>query len=324
MKAAIIQRYGSADLLQTWDIPTPIPAEGEVLVHVRASPVTAGDLRLRAADFPTWTVVPGRLMMGVFRPKHQVQGTMFAGRVAAVGSGVSQFQVGDNVFGSTSHGAYAEYLTVPESGAMALIPDGVSYEDAAAVPYGGWTALHFLRNLANVQPGQSVLILGASGGVGRFAVQLAKHMGAVVTGVCSADNLALVRELGADHVIDYRAEDFAGNGRHYDVIFDIAGVGSFGRSRKSLTSTGRYLTLFVSFTVLFQMAWTALRGGQKALFDVAMGKQSDMRELGDLLDQGAIRPVVAHRLPLDRIAEAHATAESGRLQGSVLVTIPVS
>lgn len=321
MKAALTPSYGPAEVLKTADVPAPTIGERDVLVEVHASPVTAGDRRLRAADFPSITAAPGRLMVGLLRPKHPVQGTMFAGRVLRVGSAVTEYAVGDDVFGSTDHGAYAEYLAMPESGAMAKMPACLDYAEAAAVPYGAVTALRFLRDLGAVGPGSKVLIVGASGGVGRFAVQIAKHLGAEVTGVCSRGSFELVRQLGADHLIDYESQDFTQTGERYDVIFDIAGVTSFRSSRQSLTQDGRYLTLFFSVGVLLQMAVTALVGGPRAKFSVALGDRDDMEQLRDLIERGVIRPIVAQRFPLDRIAEAHAEAERGRNAGSVVVTV---
>jgi NADPH:quinone reductase-like Zn-dependent oxidoreductase len=319
MKAAITPSYGPAHVLQIRDEPTPGIGDHEVLVQIHAAPVTAGDRRLRAADFPGISALPGRLMMGVLRPRHVVQGTMFAGRIVEVGTAVTRYAVGDDVFGSTDHGAYAEYLCAPEDGPMARMPADLGYDEAAAVPYGAVTAMLFLRDLGSVAPGDKVLIVGASGGVGRFAVQLAKHLGAEVTGVCSRTNFELVRGLGADHVIDYKTEDFTQSGKRYDVIFDIADATSFGRCRSSLTQDGRYLTLYISVGVLLQMALTSLTGGPQAKFSVAFGDRKDMEQLSDLIEQGVIRPVIAKHFPLARIADAHAEAETGRLHGSVMV-----
>jgi NADPH:quinone reductase-like Zn-dependent oxidoreductase len=320
MKAAVTPAYGPAQVLETHELPKPSIGAHDVLIEVRATPVTEGDRRLRSADFPSISALPGRLMIGVRRPKHRVQGTMFAGRVVAVGSAVTRYAAGDDVFGSTDHGAYAEYLAMPEDGAMAKMPSGLRYDEAASVPYGAVTALRFLRDLGGVKPGDHVLVVGASGGVGRFAVELAKHLGAEVTGVCSQASFELVRSLGADHVIDYASEDFTANGVRYDVIFDIAGKSSFARCRDSLTENGRYLTLFVSVGILVQMALTSLFGGPQAKFGIAMGTHEDLEELRGLVERGVLRPVVASRFPLERIAEAHAEAENGRPHGSVVVT----
>ncbi len=321
MKAAFTPRYGPSSVIETRSIPTPTVANDEVLVQIRATPVTVGDRRMRAGDFPGISALPGRLMMGIFGPRHAVLGTMFAGRVVDVGRAVTEYSIGDDVFGSVLHGAYAEYLAVPaDAPMMAKIPVGIGYDEAADVPYGGVTALQFLRDLGEVGEGDKVLILGASGGVGRYAVQLAKHMGAEVTGVASRRNLPLVLELGADHVIDYTTEDFTRNGEKYDVIFDIAGATTFAKSRASLTDHGRYLTLFISLRVLGEMAVTSFSSGPQAKFGIAMGSREMLIELRDYLATGVIRPLVAQRFPLERIADAHAAAESG-LQGAVMVTM---
>lgn len=320
MKAAITNRYGSPEVLEIRDLPPPDVGEHDVLVRVHATPVTAGDRRLRTADFPSISAVPGRLVIGVLRPRQRVQGTHFAGRVVAVGSAVTDYAVGDDVFGSTDHGAYAEYLSIPEGGAMARMPAGFGYDEAAAVPYGAVTALRFLRDLGEVKPGDKVLILGASGGVGRFAVQIAKHLGATVTAVCGRDAFDLVRRAGADQVIDYAAGSFAGNGSRYDVIFDVAGTSSFGRSRASLEPDGRYLTLFVSLGVLLHMALSSMRRGPKAKFAVALGNRDDMQAVRALMEQGIVRPVIGRRYPLERIAEAHAEIDAGQRHASVMVT----
>lgn len=324
MKAIITPGYGSPTILETREVATPTPGEHELLVEVRATVVTEGDRRLRSADFPGVTALPGRLMMGVFAPRASIQGTMFAGRVVGVGSGVTDFAVGDDVFGGVDHGAYAEFLTVSEEGRVAKIPDGVTYEEAVDVPYGGVTALQFLRDVGEVKPGDHVLVVGASGGVGRYAVQLAKQMGATVTGVCSARNAEFVRTLGADHVIDYTTQDFTTNGERYDVIFDIADATTFSKCRRSLTPTGRYMTLYVSIGVLIWMALTALGGGPRALAGVALGTREDIEKLRDLLADGVLRPAIAARYEFDRITDAHAAAEAPRAPGSVVITFGAS
>lgn len=319
MRAAMNTTYGAPNVLSTTEVSRPAIGERDVLVEVRASVVSQGDRRLRAADFPGISKI-GRLMVGLFRPKHPIPGSMFAGRVTAVGAAVTHFAVGDDVFGSCLHGAHAEYLAVPEDSGIARMPAGLSYDEAAAVPYGATTAVVFLRDLAKVERGERVLIVGASGGVGRFAVQLAHHLGAHVTGVCSRDH-ELVRALGADQVIDYTREDFTENGEHYDVILDTAEGNRFGRSRGSLTARGRYLSLYLSVSLLFQMAITALRKGHRAICGVAMADRTLMESVRELVEDGALRPVIARRYPLERIAEAHALLEAGRPSGSVVIDI---
>jgi NADPH:quinone reductase-like Zn-dependent oxidoreductase len=259
-------------------------------------------------------------LFGITSPRYPVQGTNFAGEVVATGSSVTDYSVGDNVFGGTNHGAYAEYLAAADDGPMAKIPTGVSHEDAATLPYGAGTALAILRDIAAVKPGESVLILGASGGVGRYAVQVAKHLGAEVTAVCSQPAFELMGQLGADHVIDHRTEDFTANGQQYDVIFDIADASSFRHSRGSLTDTGRYMTLYISLRVLMNMAWTALVGGRRALFSVAVGSSSSAEELAGMLSDGVFKPVVTNRFSLSDVAEAHALSDRG-VHGDVIVEV---
>lgn len=318
MLAAFTPQYGSPDVITVREAPEPSLDADQILVQVHAAPVTAGDRRLRAADFPGASAILGRLMMGVFKPRHAIQGSMFAGRVLQVGADVTRFAVGDEVFGSADHGAYAERLVVAHDGAIAVVPEGVSTIEAAGVPYGAGTALHFLRDLANVQPGEKVLILGASGGVGRYAIQIAKHLGAHVTAVCGAPSTDLVRSLGADAVLDHRTQDFTDQGSHWDVVFDVADRSSFGHSRRVLTPTGRYLTLYISLRAAWNTLRTQWSSGPKAIFAIAIGDAAQAEELAGLLADGAIRPVIAERFGLQQIREAHALAESG-MRGEVLV-----
>ncbi len=320
MRVATTVSFGPPSVLKLAESPAPEIGEHELRVRVVAASVTAADRRLRTADYPGVSAIFGRLLFGIMSPRYPVQGTNFAGEVVAVGSGVTQYSVGDDVFGGTNHGAYAEYLAAAEDGPMAKIPNGVSHEDATTLPYGAGTAVTFLRDIAAVKPGESVLILGASGGVGRFAVQVAKHMGAQVTAVCSRPQFDLMGELGADHLIDHRSDDFTANGQQYDVIFDIADASSFRHSRASLTNSGRYLTLYISIRVLMQMAWTKLIGGKRALFGVAMGNPTIAKELAGMLSDGVIKPVVTDRFALSDVAEAHALSERG-VHGDVIVKV---
>lgn len=325
MKAAIVNAYGSPDVLTIDQVEVPAIGDRDVLIRVHASPVTQGDRRLRSSDFPGFTWLPGRLMTGLSRPRNRIPGTQFAGRVVAIGDAVTRFEVGDDVFGGTMHSAQAEYLSMPEDGALARMPGELGHAEAAAVPYGAVTALHFLRDMARVQPGERVLIVGASGGVGRFAVQIARHLGAEVTGVASGD-LALVRELGADRVIDYRTEDITGgdrdDDRRYHVIFDTSGALGFRRARHALTATGRFLSLMMSIPLLFQTLITAIfRKGRRALTGVALATPELLEQVRELVDTGAIRPVLDRRFPLKRIADAHVRLETARPHGSVVVTL---
>lgn len=321
MQAAVQVTYGPPEVLALEEVERPSCRAGEVLVEVRASPVTYGDRRMRAADFPSFTWLPGRLMLGVFRPKNR-PGTFFAGRVVEVGAGVSSFATGDDVFGFAGHSAYAEYVTIAADGPVAKLPPGLDYEAAADLPYGAVTALVYLRDLARVRPGEQVLIVGASGGVGRMAVQIAKHLGAEVTGACSADSAALVRSLGADHVLDYATEDFTRGSRRYDVIFDTAGTTTFREGKVALTPTGRQLFLGISLEILFQtLVWTRLWRGRTAQWTVVMPVRAHLDTISEMVANGALRPVLDQTFPLERIVEAHQHAERGRPRGGVLVTI---
>lgn len=322
MRAAITPAFGGPEILELHDLPTPAVGPDEVRIRVRASAVTEGDRRLRSADFPSATALLGRLFVGLFKPRKPVQGSIFAGCIEAVGANVTQWTVGQEVFGlSEGFGAYAEQLVVPAGGPMALIPEGVRPEEAAAVPYGAGTALHFLTELAQVQPGERVLVLGASGGVGRFAVQIARHLGAEVTGVASGRNHELVRSLGAHDVIDHRTTDFTTLGRTWDVVFDIADASSFRHSRPVLTRTGRYLSLYMSLDVLLQMALTKLRGGPRALFAVATDDAERLGALRDLLADGVIPPQVGPTFALEDIQAAHAAADARGQTGCIVVTM---
>ncbi len=322
MKAATTPNYGPAHIIQLAGRPRPIANDYEMLVEVEASAVTAGDVRIRSADFPGISAVPGRMLMGVSRPRNDIQGTMFAGRVVEVGAEVKRFAVGDRVFGSVPHGAYATYVKVDEDSTIALIPDDIGFVEAAAVPYGAVTALHFLQDLADVQPGERVLIVGASGGVGQYAVQIAKYLGAEVTGVCSASNAERVLDLGADRVIDYEVEDFRKSRETYDVIFDIQGVTGFWQTRNILSARGRFMTLLVSFAVLIQMAATSILGGKRAIFGVAMGGPDQLARVVDLISRRAIRPVVGDIFPFDEMTQAHEKVQSRSSNGTVIVRGP--
>jgi NADPH:quinone reductase-like Zn-dependent oxidoreductase len=320
MQAVSTRSYGPPAVLDLTRLPVPGLRDHDVLVEVHATTVTAGDIRLRTADFPSISALPGRLMVGAFRPRHRVQGTMFAGRIVDVGNAVTRYCVGDDVFGYTDHGAYAEYLAIAEDAAFARMPSALSYDEAAAIPYGAGTALHFLGDLAAVREGEHVLVVGAAGGVGRFAVSIAKELGAKVTAVCSRRSFELVRSLGADHVIDYTTTDFTRDRDEYDVIFDIAGASSFSEARRALTPTGRYLTLTLDVPVLFYMAWTALFEGRRAVMGIAMPSAGSMEEIRALAERGVLRPLIAERFPLERIVEAHTSAARSRSAGSTIVT----
>ncbi len=321
MKATIQTEYGDPRVLRVVEVARPEPADDQILVEVHASAVTHGDRRLRAADFPGAAAVIGRLMFGLQRPRNPIPGTTFAGRVVEVGKAVTRFAVGDRIFGSCNHGAQAQYLAVAEDSPVAKIPAGVAYDEAAAVPYGAGTALTFLRDVAAVQPGERVLVIGASGGVGRFAVQIARHLGADVTGVCSAHKAAMVRQLGARRVIDYERQDYRYTGETYDVIFDTVSGDAFRTAKPSLSPRGRYVSLYMTLRIVLQMLWGAVFGGPRAAAAVVIGNQRLTQDVAALLAEGAIWPVVAARFALDRVADAHAALDDGNLPGAVVVCV---
>jgi NADPH:quinone reductase-like Zn-dependent oxidoreductase len=316
VRAAVYSRYGPPDVVQVRDVAKPVPKEGEVLVRIHASTVAAADWRLRKAD-PFFV----RMINGLAKPKKiTVLGMELAGTIEALGPNAARFEVGDHVFGTAGlkFGAHAEYLCLPQHGALALKPDNMPLEQAAAVLFGAVSALHFLRK-ADIQPGQKVLIYGASGSVGVFAVQLAKHFGAHVTGVCSAANLDLVRSLGADKVVDYAREDFSQAGRVYDVIFDTVGKSGFGRSMRALKRGGVYAWAIAPLSSAPAGMWASLTGGAKVVGGMARAKPGDLSFLKGLIEAGKLRTVIDRRYPLEQIAEAHRHAEAGHKKGHVVI-----
>jgi NADPH:quinone reductase-like Zn-dependent oxidoreductase len=322
MKAMVYTTYGRPDVVKLQEVTSPIPAAGEVLVRIRAALVTPSDVVSRAG-----TPYFARLYFGLTKPKFPVLGSEFAGEIAAVGPGVTRFQVGDEVFGGDKTlGAHAEYLCVAEGGAIALKPASLGFEESVAVIDGAMTALPFLRDSARLRRGQGILINGASGAVGVAAVQLAKHIGATVTAVCSTSNRELVASLGADAVIDYTTEDFTRGGRQYDVIFDAVGKRSFAKCRRALAAGGIYLTTVPSPAILLAKAWTARFGKRRAgiaftgLRDPAE-KADDLAFLTALVEAGSLVPVIDRRYPLEQIALAHEYVDTGRKRGSVVITV---
>ncbi len=321
MKAAVYRRYGPPGVVAVSEMPAPRPRDDEILVRVRAATVGVVDgLARRGSPFYA------RIQFGPLRPRFPVLGSDFAGVVEVVGRSVTRFSAGDAVFGTVAprFGAHAEYVCLPESGAVAPMPSSVSFAEAAAL--ADETALHFLRDKAVVRPGQAVLINGASGAVGATAVQLAVSFGASVTGVCSGPHAGLVRKLGAESVIDYTRTDFTRAGRRYDVIFDVAGKSSFLRCRRALRPGGVYLTTAPSPAIMVQMPWTARFGSRRAvvaftgLRDAAL-KRQDLLVLRDLVSNSALTAVVGARFPLERIAEAHARVDAGHKKGNIVVTM---
>jgi len=325
MKAIVYTEYGPPDVLHLTEVEKPTPKDNEVLIRIYATTVTTGDCNARGSVF----VPPGfgfaqRLVFGLRRPKRTILGVDLAGEIEAVGKDVKLFRKGDQVFGITgaSMGAYAEYVCMPEDGRLAIKPANLTYEEAAAVPFGAITALYFLRDKGNVQHGQKVLINGASGGVGTYAVQLARYYEAEVTGVCSTTNLELVKSLGADKVVDYTKEDFTTSGETYDMILDtVVGKTSFSRCRDSLNREGLYLAVAGGLGVFIQMAWTSMTGGKKVLAGVAPDRKEDLLFLKELIEAGRIKPVIDRCYPLEQMAEAHRYVDKGHKKGNVVITV---
>jgi NADPH:quinone reductase-like Zn-dependent oxidoreductase len=319
MKAAVCGRYGPPEVVQITDVSTPVPADDELLVKGGATTVNSGDARVRALRVPRGLRLPMRLKLGLTKPKQPVLGFEMAGQVEAVGRAVTRFQPGDRVVVSRGFdfGCHAESVTVAEQGAVATIPGNLSDEDAVALCFGGTTALTFFR-LGKLAPGETLLINGASGAVGTMAVQLAKHLGAVVTGVCSGANADLVRGLGADHVIDYTTDDFTRNGQRYDVIMDNHGNAPYSRVKGSLNPGGRFLMVIGGLGQMLAASW------QKATISASAGDSSmtadGYRTLMSLAEEGALKPVIDSVRPFTQIVEAHRRVDGGHKVGSVVLT----
>jgi NADPH:quinone reductase-like Zn-dependent oxidoreductase len=305
------------------DVPTPAPREHEVLIRIHATTVTMGDHRARSLDLPGGFGLFGRPFFGVFGPRKPILGTELAGEIEAVGSAVTRFEAGDQVFAFTgaNYGAHAEYRTMAEDGLIARKPANLSFEEAATLSFGGMNALTFLRDKAGIRRGDSVLIVGASGGVGTAAVQIAKHFGATVTGVCSAANLELVRSLGADAVIDYTKEDFAKARDAYDIILDTTGTASLARCENALKHGGRLVAVQGSLAQALGMERPSKASAKKVIAGVTAMKADDMQLLARLAESGELKPVIDRCYPLANAAEAHSYVDTGHKRGSVVLSV---
>jgi 2-desacetyl-2-hydroxyethyl bacteriochlorophyllide A dehydrogenase len=328
MKAIVWTKYGSPDSLQLREIATPSPSDHEVVIKVHAATASTADTEFRRLKLPLPFAIPLRLYLGVVKPTRiTILGTEFAGEIVAAGQGVTRYKPGDQVFGYTGlgMGTYAEYLCLAEkptamASVMAMRPINVTYEEAAAVPFGGMEALHSLRK-ANIQHGQKVLIIGAGGSIGTYAVQLAKHYGAEVTGVDKAGKLEILRSIGADHVINYVKEDFTKSGQVYDVILDTIGKSPFAKSLRLLKENGTYLNSNPGLFGGIRMRW-ATKGSSKRVIPWTAGyTTNNLLALKELVEAGTIKAVIDRHYPLDQVAEAHRYVETGQKKGNVVITI---
>lgn len=321
MKAAVYSQFGSPDVLTIADVPKPIPGEHEILIRIGASTVTTTDCTARKGR-PLYS----RAAFGFTRPKHSILGTEFAGTVEAIGSRVSRFSIGDEVVAASgiSFGGHAEYICLPEDGAIAGMPNGATFEEAAALCEGGLTALPFLRDVGDVRAGSRILINGASGAVGSASVQLAKTLGVHVTGVCGPTNVDLVKALGADAVIDYSESEFSEIGEQYDVVFDAVGKSSFRKAARAIVPGGIYMTTVPSFSIIPQALWTTRFGERKARISFTGlrkpgEKSQDLETLGGFFESGQLKPLIEKTLPLESIAEAHEHIELGHKRGHIVL-----
>lgn len=302
MKAIVAIQYGGPEVLQLNEVQKPTPKDNEVLIKVHATTVTAADFRMRSFTVPAAVWIPARLALGITKPRQPIFGSELAGEVEAVGKDVTRFKVGDQVFASTlteNFGGYAEYKCLPEKAMMVIKPTNISYEEAAALPIGATTALRLLRK-GNIQRGQKVLIYGASGSVGTYAVQLAKYFGAKVTGVCSTSNLEMVKSLGADHVIDYTKEDFSATEERYDVIYDTLGKLPKSQAAKLLAPNGTFVS----------MASLSTKEGMENLVFIK-----------ELIEKGEIKAVIDRCYLLEEMVEAHRYVDTGRKKGNVVISV---
>ncbi len=328
MKAIVYTEYGPPEVLHLQEVAKPTPKENEIAVRVAATAVNYGDLVARNfknisyAEFnmPTPMMIPARFAFGWRKPKNHILGSEFSGEVTAVGSKVTRFKPGDLVFGyrGMNMGANAEYLCMPETGTVTHKPANLSHAETAVIPYGALMALNILKK-ANIQPGQKVLINGASGAIGSAALQLAKAQGAHVTGVCGTPRLAFVQALGADAVIDYKKEDFTQNGETYDLILDILGKSSFARCKNSLRPGGIYLLASFKMKAVFQMLWTSIVGDKKVICALVGDSAADLVVIKEMAEAGNIKGLVDRCFPLEQTAEAHRYVESGHKRGNVVI-----
>lgn len=324
MRAIVWTKYGPPDVLELKEAEKPSPRSHEILIRIHATTVETGDCELRRYQIHNYLYLPLRLYFGLIKPRKRknILGQQFAGEIEAVGRHVKKFSIGDKVFGpSENFHAYAEYVCLPESAAIALKPDNISYEEAAAAPVGGLNALHFLIK-ARLQAGEKIMIYGSTGAIGTFAVQLATLMGAEVTAVCSASKTGLVKSLGAEKVIDYRAQNCRQENKRYDVIFDTIGKSPFYDCVKSLKPGGRYLLANPTMRQQIQGIWYSIVSNKKVVFELARYRTEDLNILKILLESGKLKSVIDdHHYFLEQIVEAHRYVEKGHKTGNVVISL---
>jgi len=321
MKAIVWRKYGPPDVLKLMEVEKPIPKDNEILIRVHATTVTAGDCEARAFEFPILFWLPLRITFGLIKPRILTLGQELAGVIEAVGKDVERFKEGDQVFAATGpgFGAYAEYKCLPAEYAVAIKPANMTFEEAATVPIG-LDSLHFIRK-ANIRSGEKVLINGAGGSIGTFAVQLAKYYGAEVTAVDSTAKLEMLRSIGADRVIDFTKEDFTRRSEAYDVIFDVVGGSSFSRCIQSLNKNGRYVLANPRMLLMVRGLWTSLTSSKKVITGLANYKAEDLLFLKELIEAGKLKAVIDKSYPLEATAEAHRYVETGQKKGNVVITV---
>ena len=318
MRAVEYNDYGGPEVLHLTEVTKPVPKENEILIKIIATTVTMADVRLRKAD--PYLV---KFMMGFWHPKNKTLGIEFSGIIESVGKDVKNYKVNDEVFGSAgfAFGTYAEYICISEDGVIALKPENISFQQAAAVTFGGLTALHFLR-LGQIEKGKKILVYGASGNCGTAAVQLARYFGAEVTGVCSTNNVELVKSIGGEKIIDYTNEDIGNYPDSFDIVFDTVGKSPFGKSVSSLKEKGYYLRLVhMNPAVVLAGFFTRLTKGKKVIGGTAVEKKEDLDFLRGLLISGDFIPVIDREFPIDKISEAHTYVDTGRKKGSVVINV---
>jgi NADPH:quinone reductase-like Zn-dependent oxidoreductase len=320
MKAIVYKKYGSPDVLKPLEVEKPSSEPNEVLIKVFATTVTTADCMMRRGD-----TFLSRILLGLIKPKkkYQILGTELSGKIEDVGSKVKNFKPGDEVyaFRGFGTGCYAQYKCMNENGSLAIKPVNIAFEEAASVVDGASTALFFLKEKANIQKGQNVLINGASGSIGTFAVQLAKYFGAEVTGVCSTKNIELVKSLGADKVVDYTKDDFAQTADTYDIIFDTVGKSSFAHCRKALKTNGKYIATVMTFKIILQSFLTKPGNKKKVIFAMSLNKAEALNFIRPLIEDGKLRTVIDKKYHLEGLQEAHAYVEEGHKKGNVVITV---